>query len=227
MPSTSTHCTASAACSAVTPSSARSVSCHGDDLRIRPEPVSRTRGTPRAERAVAVVERAPVALRRSSAASTSITTCVWSEDRGHEASERGTRISALAHPRDRAGLHTGGCLGPSRARRRRGLPDAARLSASSDPANADSLPARILWRVRDLLGAGSASAGSRHPVDGGRTSRASCRSPARTKPRWPTGCLTICAARRRICVSTPCPSRPSTAPTSSSPRSSRTRPCTA
>src|SRR5271165_2909579 len=45
---------------------------------------------------------------------------------GHEASERSTRIPPLADPRDRAGFHAGRCLGPSRVRRRRGLPGAAR-----------------------------------------------------------------------------------------------------
>src|SRR5215831_16932013 len=44
----------------------------------------------------------------------------------HEASERSARIAPLAYPRDRAGLHAGGCLGPSRIRGRRGLPGAAR-----------------------------------------------------------------------------------------------------
>src|SRR5690242_13201160 len=44
----------------------------------------------------------------------------------HEASERDARIPPLAYPRDRAGLHAGGCLGSSRARGRRGLPGAAR-----------------------------------------------------------------------------------------------------
>ena len=35
------------------------------------------------------------------------------------------------------------------------------LMASSDPANAESLPTRVLWRLRDRLGSCSASAGSR------------------------------------------------------------------
>jgi hypothetical protein len=42
------------------------------------------------------------------------------------------------------------------------------LLASSDPANAESLPTRFLWRLRDLLGRGFDLGRTSAPVDGGR-----------------------------------------------------------
>ena len=115
----------------------------------------------------------------------------------HEASQRSARISSLADPRDRARLHARGRLG---AAQRRAVPRTSRhlleLLASADPANAESLPTRFLWSLRDRLGSwfdlGRISASGR-----GAARRGSCRSRERAKPRCRNGCRTICATRRR------------------------------
>src|SRR5918998_1192164 len=69
-------------------------------------------------------------------------------------------------------------------------------SGLTDPADWESLPTRVLWRVRDRLGG------------------------------WFGRCRTTCATPRRMCISTPCLSCPSIAPTWSLPRRCRTEPCT-
>ena len=81
------------------------------------------------------------------------------------------------------------------------------LMASSDPANADSLPTRFLWRLRDRLGSWFNLGRISAPVEAA-TARASCRSRARAKPPWPSACPTTCAARRRTWTSARCPSCP-------------------
>ena len=48
------------------------------------------------------------------------------------------------------------------------FPRLLEITASSDPANAESLPTRVLWRVRDRLGSWFDLGGISAPVDGGR-----------------------------------------------------------
>ena len=72
------------------------------------------------------------------------------------------------------------------------------LMASSDPANAESLPTRFLWRLRDRLGSWFGLGRISAPADG-EDGAAGCRSRARTRPRWPAGCRTTCATPRRTC----------------------------
>ena len=62
------------------------------------------------------------------------------------------------------------------------------------------LPTRVLWRLRDRLGSWFGLGRISAPVDaveGG--DRQAADSRARTRPRWPAGCRTICATRRRTC----------------------------
>ena len=56
-------------------------------------------------------------------------------------------------------------------------------TVSSDPANAESLPTRVLWRVRDRLGSWFGLGRISAPIGSGRDgAAASCRFRARTKP---------------------------------------------
>ena len=58
------------------------------------------------------------------------------------------------------------------------------LMVSSDPANAESLPTRVLWGVRDRLGSWFGLGRISAPVDAlGMMPRASCRFRVPTKPR--------------------------------------------
>ena len=133
---------------------------------------------------------------------------VWIED-GMRIPNAGTRIPPLAHPRDRAGLHAGGRLGPSRARWRRGLPGAARADGFRRSGQRDvAADPRPVAGSATASAAGSASAGSRPRATRSEMPRAGCRFPGRPRPRWPTDCRTTCATRRRTWTSARCRSRP-------------------
>ena len=60
-----------------------------------------------------------------------------------------------------------GRLGPAGRGRRRGLPGAARADGLLRPGQADSLPTRFLWRLRDLLGSWFGLGRISAPADGG------------------------------------------------------------
>ena len=132
-----------------------------------------------------------------------------------EASERSARWS-LADPRDRVRLRARGRLGASRARRRLGLPHAGRdrgLLGSDERrirsrtrAVAFSRAPRRLARPRQRSGADS---GHERNLAGQPSARGSAQHGGGGEP------------------SGHCRSRPSISPTWSSPRNSRTRPCTA
>lgn len=102
------------------------------------------------------------------------------------------------------------------------------LMASSDPANAESLPTRILWRVRDRLGKGFGLGRISTSIDSGSDDAAGkLPIPGTNETSLTDRRQTICATPRRIWLLTRCLSRPSIGPTSSSPQRCRTRPCTA
>ena len=103
------------------------------------------------------------------------------------------------------------------------------IMASLDPANAESLPTRVLWRVRDRLGSWFGLGRISAPIDSGRDDAAG-KLPI---PGTNETSLTEPTARRSAQhgggsgFRLRCLSRPSIAPTSNLPRSCRTGPCTA
>ena len=124
----------------------------------------------------------------------------------HEASELGTRIPPLAHPRDRARLHRRGRLGASCTK---GRPRTSRRCSSCSPPpipprRNPSRPA-CSGSLRDLLGQLALAGQGLGRRPRGRA-RPSCRFPVRAKPRWPGGCRRSCAGPRRASTSARCPS---------------------
>ena len=103
------------------------------------------------------------------------------------------------------------------------FPKLLELGTSLDPANADSLPARALWRIRDRLGAWFDLGRISEPDDGS----GALPIPGTEQDPWPRGSRTICATHRGTTTSGPCRSDRCTAPPPSRRRRSRTRPCTA
>ena len=96
------------------------------------------------------------------------------------------------------------------------LPRSRRLSRS-----------RVLWSTRDLLGRWFDLGRISGPSDGtADRRRRAADSRARTSRRSSTACRTICATRRQLEFGAT-PFCPSTAPTTSTPPSCRTAPCTA
>ena len=91
-----------------------------------------------------------------------------------EGPERCPRSAPVAHPRARTGLHRRGRLGPPDPRGCRRLPDPARCLREPRLPSSTSLPTRVLWGIRDLLGRwfdlgridGTADSTARLPIPG-------------------------------------------------------------